>query len=390
MNFKKLEYPIAAALAVLLLPSISGAKIFFTGYGNFQMSAQQSSKIYGDPAALATFKLTDSSVKTRGFTMDSLGFFATTNIKEEMNFLLDLTYRKIGNTTGETRIQYAYLEDIPWEDFRYRLGKITLPFGYYNQNRFYAFQREELSSPVFQSAILGLPIADVGASIQKRYQTRAARIDVDLYGVNGYGGTPSDPKKFRSATLPGALVLSGNLASSNGNGNIAFGGRLRFAEIAGRQLESGVSYYGGAWDSGGSKYFQMMNVHFHSKVARLDFLAEYLHMDVLGDAGFAASVGDEHWMTDGYFMTMSYPLWQIRDMPLTPFLTSEGYVSRGKHSGGGQERLQSYHAGLCLKPLEAVRVKMEYGFLKYGLPLVGMGDLKLDIHNVLLSLSLAF
>ena len=371
------------------LQTPAAAKVTFTGYGNFVMTAQQSVDVYGDAPALAKFATPAQTLKDRGFTIGGLGLFATTNIKEGMDFLLDVTYRQIGSTTKQTSIQYAYLEHVLGDDFSYRAGKITLPFGYYNQNRFYAFQRIELSAPVFQSAVLGLPIADIGAAAHKCFRTSWSRIDADFYAVNGYGSSPNDPTKFRSATLPGAIVLSNNLAAENNNQNLAFGGRLTAAELGGRDLETGISYYGGPWNSAGTKYFQMLDAHFHGNVARLDVLTEYLHMDVQGDPGFVEAVNDTHYRTDGYFLTASYPLWRIQGKPLTPYAASEGYVTRGHH-GAGQERLQGYRAGLNYKPLDALQIKLEYGLLRYDLPLYGFGDLKLDVHSVLLSLTVTF
>ncbi|MBI3289357.1 MAG: hypothetical protein HYZ74_07545 [Elusimicrobia bacterium] len=379
---------IGLVLAVLF-PHSAVAKVVFTGYGNFQMQPHAWARIHGDAPALSKLALADAEVEGRGFTLDSIGLFAAANLKEGMDFLVDFSYRQIGSTTKETRIQYAYLEHMPWQDFTYRLGKFTLPFGYYNQNRFYSFQRVELSPPVFQSAILGLPISDVGASAQRRFQTRFARVNAELYAVNGYGASAADAKKFRSATLPGSLTLAANLAPSNNNPNLAFGGRLAAAELGGRNVETGVSYYGGPWNSAGTKYFQMGNVHVHALSSSWDFLAEYLHLDVQGDPGFIEVLDDTHWRTDGYFLTAAHPGPRVRDMPLTPYVSAEGYVSRGHH-GAGQERLQGYRAGLTLQPMGQIQVKAEYGFLTYALPLRGLGDLKLDVHNVLLGLTLTF
>lgn len=382
----------AATLAFLLVSCAPvHAKVVFTGYGNLQFAPATAARIYGDAPALARLGLSGTNIDARGFTIDSIGLFATTQIKDDMDFLVDFTYRQIGNTTKETRIQYAYLEHALRPDFVYRLGKITLPFGYYNQNRFYPFQRVELTAPVFQSQILGLPIADVGATAQKAWETPAARLTVDVYTVNGYGASAANSSVFRSATLPGALTLSSNLAPSNNNPNLAFGGRVAATRIAGHPLETGVSYYGGPWNSAGTKMFQMGNVHVHAVAAsKLDLLAEYLRLDVQGDPGFASAVGATHWRTDGYFLTASCPAWRVAQTPLTPYLMAEGYVSRGVGGNGGQERLQSYRTGISAKPLESVQVKLEYGFTKYVLPLVGLGDLKLDVHNVLASLTLTF
>lgn len=384
-----------AALAGLMglvfyLQTPAAAKVVFTGYGDLQLSAAKA-KLYGDAPALASFGLSDTDIESRGFAINSIGLFATTNLKENMDFMVDFSYRQIGNTTKETRIQYAYLEHTPSEDFKYRLGRFPLPFGYFNQNRFYSFQRKTGSGPLFLTSILGLPIADTGAGVQKQFKTSLARIDLDLYGVNGYGGNPIAPTKFRTATPLGGITVSNNLSYTNNNKDIAFGGRLTFAEIGGRNMETGFSYYNGAWDPSGKKYLQMMDGHFHTGLARFDLLAEYVHVDVQGDTGFAAAVGDSRWRTDGWFMMLSYPLWNIDGKPLTPFAGAERFVSRGYHGGGGREKAQYYRAGLCYEPMETMKTNLEYGALNYTLPLAGLGDLKLDIpYFVTLSMSLTF
>src|SRR5579862_6120718 len=163
----------AAALlgAAFCCPAPAAAKVQFTGYGDFRLSAFAGTKLFGDAPALAAFNAAPTDTRTRGFSIDSLGIFATTSLKENTDFQMDLTFRQIGNTTGVTTIQYGYLEHRPAPDVTYRAGKITLPIGYFNQNQFYSFQRVELTAPVFVRAILGLPIADVGAGAQKRWQT---------------------------------------------------------------------------------------------------------------------------------------------------------------------------------------------------------------------------
>ena len=63
----------------LTLPA--AAKVAFTGYGNMQMTAHQQARIFGDPPALAAFKLAGSQdVHTRGMNLESVGLFATTSI----------------------------------------------------------------------------------------------------------------------------------------------------------------------------------------------------------------------------------------------------------------------------------------------------------------------
>ncbi len=379
-------------LAMLFRPIFSEAKVTFTGYGDLQMTTHSRAKIYGDDAALAAFSLPEQAVESRGFSIPNVGLFATTNLIDNMDLLMDLTFHQLGQNVGQTTIQYVYLQHSPWDDFTYKAGKITLPFGYYNQNRFYSFQRIELSAPTFQSAILGLPISNFGAGAQKRIQLKSMRVDLDAYTVNGYGFTPSDKTgtKFRAATLVGGITIAGNVSTRNTNPNLAYGTRVNLAQIGGQPIDTGVSYFAGTWDKSGTKWYQLMNAYYHSDMGKLDLLVEYLHMDVTGDQGFVSSVNDTHYQTDGAFMTASYPLWQVRGMPLSPYIGAEAYVTRGHHSGGGQEKLQGYKGGLCLKPIDALRLKLEYAYLYYNLPLVGKGDLKIQAHTVALMLSTVF
>src|SRR5207248_2497523 len=130
------------------------------------------------------------------------------------------------------------------------------------------------------------------------------------------------------------LSIAGNVGANNNDPNLAYGARINLAQIKGRPIDTGVSYYAGTWDKSGAKWYQLMNVYYHSGISKLDILVEYLHMDVAGDQGFAASVNDTHYETDGAFMTISYPLWHIHDMPLSPYVGVEEYVTRGHHPGG--------------------------------------------------------
>lgn len=378
--------------ATALSPAVCTAKVTFTGYGDFQLTGHSRAEVYGAKDALATFSLSAQSLESRGFTIPSIGLFATTSLIDEMDLLMDLTFRQLGQNVGQTAIQYVYLQHSPWDDFTYKAGKITLPFGYYNQNRFYSFQRTELSPPTFQSAILGLPISNFGAGAQKRIQLRSMRVDLDAYAVNGYGFTPSDKTgtKFRAATLVGGVTIAGNVSARNTNPNLAYGARVNLAQVGGRPIETGASYFAGTWDKSGTKWYQLMNAHYRSEVGKLDLLVEYLHMDVSGDQGFVSAVNDTHYQTDGAFMTAAYPLWQVRGKPLSPYVGAETYVTRGHRSDGGQENLQAYKGGLCLKPVDALRLKLEYAYLYYRLPLAGKGDLKIGSHTAALLLSAVF
>src|SRR5688572_16838865 len=146
------------------------AKVIFTGYADFRTAPQSTSRISGPDSVLASFGINNRRSESRTFSMDSLGIFASAAVAENADFLVDFTYKKIGATAGETRIQYAYLDYHP-ALLQLKAGRITLPIGLYNENYFYPFQRYSVTPPLFQSAILGLPIADHGVLVAKSVGT---------------------------------------------------------------------------------------------------------------------------------------------------------------------------------------------------------------------------
>lgn len=382
---------VLTALLAFLLPAAAPAKVIFTGYAETRLNAHTEFRILGDPAARGALNIADDAQhRTRAFTFENLGLFATTSVAERMDFKVDFTYRQLGPTVGQLRVQYAYFEHAPTETFDYRVGKITLPFNYYNRNRFYPFQRVELQAPFFLNSILGLPIASVGAHAQQRFETAPARFDLDVYAVNGYAGNQTNGNVFRSAVIPGGAAISNNLAAGNNNGSIAGGARFKAARLGGTDTELGISYYGGAWDTGGRKMLQLFGSHLRAKFRDFELLTELLHMDVAGDAGFATSVDDTHWKTSGYLATISKSGATAFGAPLTPYVAAEGYVSEGHNGKGSQEKLQAYRGGAELKPLENISLKAEYSYLYYGLPFRGLGEIRLWAHQALMAFVVTF
>ncbi len=325
--------PLLAALAA----APARAKVAFTGYGDFQAVPQGAFRIDGPAAALKGFGLAPERVEARGFSVAALGLFATTSLSDSSRFQMDVTYRDIGEDAKTVRVQYAYLEQEAW-GATFRAGKITLPFGWYNQNRFYPFQRPSVSGPVFQSSILGLPIADIGASAEKAVLVGDAVLTADLYAVNGYGPVPGSTGTFRSASLPGGLTIAGNIGRANANHDVAVGGRLELAAASARDDAVGASYYRGAWDPGGRHLFQMAGAHLRGRRGRASVLAEYLRLMVEGDEGFAANLGSRDWHTDSFFVEADVDAPPVRGRALTPWVRYERALSAGS-SGGPAERL---------------------------------------------------
>jgi len=129
-----------AVAAVAFLAPAAGAKIAFTGYGNLVMPADSYIQVRAPASVLGGTP--EGNLISKGFRLDAVGLFATTRVNDDVDFLVDLTFRNIGNTVGQTRIQYAYLDAaLPWWEMRVQAGRVNLPFNYYNSRRPGRFDR---------------------------------------------------------------------------------------------------------------------------------------------------------------------------------------------------------------------------------------------------------
>lgn len=379
----------AVSLAVFLaLAAPSQAKVVFTGYADFVTTPQGSFKIDGPPAVLSPFGLTPERLETRGSGISALGLFATTSLDDATRLQMDVTYRDIGATAKTVAIQYAYLEHDAFGG-QARVGKITLPFGWYNQHHFYGFQRPSISAPVFQGSILGLPMADVGAGVQRPFPVGPLVATVDLYAVNGYGPVPGSTETFRSATLPGGLTIARNVGSTDANHKVALGARVEFSRPDAAETGAGLSYYRGEWDAGGKDLLQLAGAHVHARLAGFELMSEGLLMTVQGDQGFAANLGSRDWRTEGFFVKVDYLRLTAWGKPLTPWVRYEDYFSRGS-AGGPREALWEAAGGAALRLSEGVLAKVEVDDLYYRLPFAGKGDLTLTGYSLQLGLTVTF
>ncbi|MCR4296150.1 MAG: hypothetical protein NUW21_11500, partial [Elusimicrobia bacterium] len=356
----------AAVLLAAVLAPAARAKVAFTGYGHLLMPVDTHVKVRGPASVLGGTP--EGNLISKGFRVDAVGLFATTKVSEDVDFLMDLTFRNIGPTVGQTRIQYAYLEAaLPWWDLKMQAGRVNLPFNYYNTRRFYPFQRVELSAPVFVNGILGLPIADAGAVLARRFELDGGwGVDARAYAVNGYGSVSGSTASLRSPSLPGGLGLAGNLGSGNNNKDVAVGGQVA-ANRAGIG-EVGASYYRGAWDREGRRVLQLAGAHALWTPGEFDLLAEYLHIHAGGDEGMAQSLGSTSWATHGVFLTASHPLFHVGEREVTGWGHFENYHSRRAGGGAGREVLRSYSGGAQLDVNDHVTLKAEALYLFYTVP----------------------
>lgn len=357
---------LALAAVAVLLASSARAKVAFTGYGNLVMSADTHFRIRGPSSVLGGTP--EGNLISKGFRLDAVGLFATTKVGEDVDFLMDLTFRNIGSATGQTRIQYAYLDAaLPWWDLRLQAGRVNLPFNYYNSRRFYPFQRVELSAPVFINGILGLPIADAGAVLARRFELDDGwGVDARAYAVNGYGSVTGSTGSLRNPSLPGGLALSGNLGSGNNNKDVAVGGQVAVSRAG--DGEAGASYYRGAWDREGRRVLQLAGAHLYWTPGEFDLLAEYLHIHATGDEGMAQSLGSRSWVTHGAFVTASRPLFRAGDREVVGWGHFENYHTRRASGGSGREVIRSFSGGAHVALNENVALRAEALYLYYAIP----------------------
>ncbi len=356
------------ALGLACLPAFAAAKVTFTGYGDLRFAPGSTFVLGGPAATLAKFSTAEQHASASGFSADAVGLFASTQLQENLQFLMDLTFRNIGNTVGQTLVQYAYLDWAPTADTWVNGGRVTLPFGYFNENRFYGFQRYEVTAPVFQSSILGLPIADWGVTGSQRFRFQPFNVEATAYVVNGYGAAPGQKNILRSASIPGGISLSSNLTAVNNNQKLAYGGRVTLKDIGGQNVETGLSYYWDDWDSSGLEPLYFVDAHVHAAVAGFDLLVETLHIGVRGDQGFAQSIGSSNWSTDGGFATLSYDRFKPFGRVLAPYVQYESYRSRPNNGDADREILTSGTVGAALKLSPQLMLKGEYLHLGYLLP----------------------
>lgn len=387
---KSLVIRLAAILSLAVLTGPPArAKVVFTGYGDFQATAHSRFKIDGPASVLSSFNLGPGHLESRGAAIDALGLFATTSLSDDTRVLIDVTYRDIGATARTIRIQYAYLEHSAY-GAQFRLGKITLPFNWFNQNRFYGFQRASITGPVFQSGILGLPMSDIGATAQKTIELGELALTADLYAVNGYGAVPGSTASFRNAGVPGGLTIANNIGSRDGNHRIALGGRLDVAPRALAETSAGVSYYRGEWGTGDARLLQMAGAHVRASWAGFEFLSEYLYMRARADEGMLANFGSKNWRTDGFFVKTDYTKLTVFQKPLTVWARFEDYFTHGEDPGRGREALWGAAGGAAVRVKDGILVKAEASRLHYKLPYQGLGDLKFSGYSLLLGMTVTF
>jgi hypothetical protein len=382
MKGTKWRVRLLAALIGVCAARDAAAKVIFTGYADFRMTPQSDFRATASPSALASIGRPDADLKdeTRTFNMDSIGVFATTSFNDNTDFLMDVTYKRLTSTTADTSLQYAYLHHhADWGEVK--AGRVPLPIGLYNENRFYPFQRHAITPPLFQTAVLGLPIVDQGVTAVKEVPAGPVTFRGEAFIVNGYGASSVSTATFRPGIgVSGALTIVSNLQSVNNNSEFAYGGKLGVL-LADRRVQAGVSGYDGPWSADGKNDFSMMNVFLSIDAGPVGVLTEWLRTDTDGDAGVVNSLGVMDWKSEGAFLEASVSLFKSEEREVALFGGTEETVLRGKGAGAsGRERFLYHKAGVSWRMNPSILLKTEANLLDYRLPTQAGGGAVDDIH----------
>jgi len=135
----------------------------------------------------------------------------------------------------------------------------------------------------------------------------------------------------------------------------------------------------------------MVDTFVHAKLAGLDALVETLHLAVRGDQGFALSIGDPNWTTDGGFATVSYDALKLKGKTIAPYVQTEIYRTRPDNGDMVRETLRSWSGGVAARISPQLMLKAEYLWFAYVLPNAATaGSLRLDVNGAQLSAVVTF
>lgn len=372
-----------AALIVFCLTLVrpAAALVTFTGYADLEY----------DPWAQVTLNSNipafNETLLARSFSGAGIGLFADTDITDDLKFRMDVIYNDVGYQVGQLQLPYAYLDYTPLPDTEFKGGRVVLPFGYYNENYFYPFQRYAINPPIFESAIFGLPFSDWGAVAQHSWKLPPFTAEATAYTVNGIGSLPTSDcagltgsslaacnsgnfLRFASPSSLGSITLVQNSGATASNDSPAWGGRLRLIGIGGTPLETGFSYYYHQWNAEGTEPLQLADAHVHYQTDKFDFLWEGLDMNVRGDQGFLEDIGSPNYETLGFLAMSSYQVGSIGNIPVILWGQGEDYRTQGLGAGDSQEKLSSLSGGVDFQVADHVRLKTQYIHFFYRLPLL--------------------
>jgi opacity protein-like surface antigen len=341
-------------LAIYVKPIFS--KIVFTGYSDVIFKYETITRKNLNPATLSfqTKRETNST-----FYMNRVGLFATTNVTEDLLFKTDITFKRIGGIVDKLALQYAHI-DYKLNDCVFSIGKITIPFNYYNQNKFYPFNRKEITLPLLYQTI-GLPLSDLGVNCNYSFLIRDEfPISIDLFIVNGAGNNrEKSDTVFLDFDNP--LVEETNYHYEDNNTKKAIGTKIGMS--VSDYISFGLSGYFNKWDPEGEKNSNLFGSFFILKKDAFSILAEYSFVDLEGDAGYGSVIGNSEndYLIKSYSSYLDYDFYLKNGKKIGLFINYD-FIEGGK----SDKKLEvwQYCCGLKYNLKSNFYLKTEYAYYK--------------------------
>ena len=200
---------------------------------------------------------------------------------------------------------YAYLDYQATENLNFRIGKILVPFLWYNENKpsykqflmsqpFTAWQLAPVNStPII---VHGFGWSDAGVMVGYHHELEDLGIlDVKASAINGLGSDSNilddntiqlDDGGMQPTVRPRDGLIQNRFSQSlrDNNNDIALTLKVSFAAEE-LPLDFGVSWYHGAWDPDGRKDLNMYGVHANYLDDFWTFKSEFAYATVEQDAG---------------------------------------------------------------------------------------------------------
>ncbi len=248
----------------------------------------------------------DKSLDDGFFQLREFSLFFDFLITDEIIASTEIEAADNGNTYTAN---YAYIDIQAAENVNIRVGKILVPFLWYNENK-PSFKQNLMSQPftAFNIApVIGAPFvnngfgwSDAGAVLNLCcLGANIGFLDLKLAMINGLGSN-SDVLDDNTVNLndgtgtsirprDGLIQNETSTELRDNNNNKAFVGKLTF-KAADLPFDMGISWYQGKWDKASSKSLRMAGAHLNWLGETWTLKGEYVKAQVEQDAGPGATV----------------------------------------------------------------------------------------------------
>ncbi len=292
-NFLKRALWGMAGTAFLCTSLLAQGNLNISGYGNAHVMG-----VSGMPETVEQNSLRNTTMQIREFTL----YFDFT-ITDRIIASVEL---ESGRNAKIYESNYAYIEAEATDNLKLRIGKLLVPFLYYNENK-PNFKQYLMSQPFTAwnfAPVIGAPVETHG------YGWSDVGVMLEWYGEMGesglfsiktavINGISSENNALDAGTIQladgamqpvvrnrtGLLHNEEDQAAIDNNNSKAVVFKAVYKSIE-NPLEVGASFYRGAWNNRGDKYLTMYGVHLNWLGRNFGLRSEYGLASVQQDAGY--------------------------------------------------------------------------------------------------------